>query len=1386
MFPWSFRPADRPRAALGAIAAVAILLLSGSAFLEGRSPVPAALGQDAGSGTRLGGEGVVVAPAFVPGPQVQLEGALPARAPMTVEVALGAPDLGALEAAALAANTPGDPAFHQFLSPAEATARLAAPPSTVAAAVAYFGGFGLRSTPSPDRYLLEVSGPAEQMGLAFHTQFERYASGGREFFSHPSPATLPAGLPWYGAVGLGDRSSMRPASLLPSWGADVRPAASSCTVSGPLPPCALWTAYDAAGLIGAGTNGSGRTIGIVDAYDSAEPQSQLQSDFNHFAAAFNLSNGRVRFAYPVPAGNTLNTSASNQWGDEEALDLEWTRASAPGDSIVMALAANTNPALYGAVDWMVAVHAADVLSLSWGEPDTGIYNAVNGPCPNQCNASSDGSYGLLHPVLVAAAAEGIGVFVASGDCGSADGTSGVATNYPASDPWTVGVGGTSLSVDSSTGAYVSETAWSGNATGATSPGCNNQGGSGGGYAPFARPVWQVGPGLPANGARGVPDVSVDAATGVPIVWEGFTASVVGTSVSTPIWAGVEVIAEQALARPLGDLAPVLYAILANGSYGAAFHDIVSGSNGYAAHTGWDPVTGLGSPDVARLLRVLSPPPPGVPDLVVRLGASGTAGGLPLTVAFTANASGGSGSYPSYDFVFGDGNASFQSTATSQHVYVAAGVYNATVTVFDSVGNSSTAFPVAVVAGGGSVLAVRASANATGGAPGTSIGFRVATTGAQGPVRYELWFGDGTYSVPGAASAINHTYRFAGGFCAVALAIDAASPPDGGSSLPISLAVGGAARPVCATGPPIFANLTSAVVAADLPGDLPIRWNASGGSGPLTGWFDSIDRYSTLCQCGIFRTAGTFPVDLYVNDSTGDRIVRSLNVTLYPALVGTFASSPPAGGAPLAMTFRSSVTGGTGADANLTRWTFGDGAVGVGALVNHTYAVAGEYVAVGQLRDLGRGNASEAFVIDAEGSAALGVTATIAPAISTATGAPVRFRAAAVGGSGPYTFLWNLSDGSSAYGADVTESPRGMPCAGNASCPLALDLTVTDGAGAARAVRAVLDPFWSERGSALNVTAAAGPRSGTTPLRWTSSSGATGMPGVAIAWTFGDGGSSAGGSARHLYLRPGNFTVVANLTDAGPERWSWTQAVEVNGSVIEPLVAAIVPANTSCIGPCVANLTVGVAGGGGGPYNYSWQFGDGAGGSGATVLHAFAAYGRFNVSVTVTDGIGDTATAAGRVTHYAPTPVLLRIDVGTSTVTAGGSFSVTVLAAVPCGPTNVPGCPAPIPITLAVRTGNASGVALASYALGPIAPGGASTVVVVAPPLVGPFWLAATADPPNFTGSAVTAMEVVVAPAGASDAAALALLAVGAAVGVASAIAVLLLGPDRRATRPPFP
>ncbi|HEV8049976.1 MAG TPA: PKD domain-containing protein, partial [Thermoplasmata archaeon] len=855
-----------------------------------------------------------------------------------------------------------------------------------AGAVRYFTQDHLSAVPTSDGNFLEVQGSASAMASAFATQFELVHLGHRTVLVHPTPASLPAGIPWTGALGLSNTTPLRP--LLTSAPLRLASAAgSSCGVNTPYTPCEVARAYNGSTLLSHGINGTGERIAVIDAYDSSEPEGQLRSDLAEFERLNGLPLENVSYVYPVPTDQNLNASSASGWGTEEALDLEWSRASAPGAAIDMVLAPNASVGLYYAVDWVVAHDAADIISLSWGEPDVGVYDAANAPCADQCNATTDGSYTLLHPVLEAAAAEGIGVVAATGDCGAAGGTSGDTTDFPSSDVYATAVGATVLADNNVTGAYQSEDGWSGNASGSVSPGCLNQGGSGGGFSPYPRPAWQSAPGFPANATgRGIPDVSlVGGPQEVEMVQYNQSFGVGGTSAATPMWAGIEAMADQDAARRLGNIDPSLYALARGGAASTYFHDVTTGNNGYPAGPGWDAVTGLGSPVESALVPALSAAPVSTDGLSVDLYAAPRLGPTPLATTFAIAPHGGTSGFPFVDVGFGDGNATLSANATGpvEHTYTHPGVYAATVTVVDSSGNSSTAPPVAIVVGGGHVLTVTLNVSSATPSLGAPVTLTAGASNGTGPYRYSYFFGDGTYALNSASASMSHAYGASEGVCAAVVVQDAAAPVDGGTSARIPLAIGGAPAPTCPSPSALTAHFSTAVASADLPGDLPFAVNASGGTQPVSVQYVSDDPYVRACDCGIFTQPGSHAVRAYVNDSLDEQVVAGLNVTLYPVLSGVASASPTEGSAPLPVAFHLTPAGGHFTGPPEVNWSFGDGATLAGSNTSptHSYTAPGIYTATALLQDQGGGRASWAWVVDVTsgGTPSLTVTATIAPA-----------------------------------------------------------------------------------------------------------------------------------------------------------------------------------------------------------------------------------------------------------------------------------------------------------------------------------------------------------------------------------------------------------------------
>ena len=342
-------------------------------------------------------------------------------------------------------------------------------------------------------------------------------------------------------------------------------------------PQDIASAYDFNWAYSQNIKGNGTTIGIVDAY--GDPN--IQYDLGAFDNVTGLPPADLKVIY---VNSSSQSSFNNSWSIETATDVEWAHAMAPYAKIVLLLADSSSfRAMQAAIEYAVNNKLADILSFSWGSPESGVVN------------STLSSFNLD---LQGATDEGISVFAASGDYGAYDQTNALTVNFPASSPYVTAVGGTSLY--ESNGVF-SQSAWGGILNGKSY-------GSGGGYSSyFSRPYWQTAPSINSSiTQRGVPDVALDADnnTGVLIISEGKSFKVGGTSIATPMWAAIGSLIDQYNGREMGLLNPMFYEISRTGDYGKVFTQITSGGNGYySAHSGWNPVTGLGTPNVSELLNI---------------------------------------------------------------------------------------------------------------------------------------------------------------------------------------------------------------------------------------------------------------------------------------------------------------------------------------------------------------------------------------------------------------------------------------------------------------------------------------------------------------------------------------------------------------------------------------------------------------------------------------------------------------------------------------------------------------------------------------------------------------------------------------------------------------
>jgi subtilase family serine protease len=364
-------------------------------------------------------------------------------------------------------------------------------------------------------------------------------------------------------------------------------------------PAAFRTAYDIQHLIDAGTTGAGTTIVIVDAFQNPN----IRQDLAQFDAAWDLPPANLDIKAPDGLTAFDKTSTLQKgWAVEISLDVEWAHAIAPGADLMLVLAKSEQDTdLLSATRFAIDHGLGEVITQSFGESES---------CADPALLSRQ------HAVFERAASRGITLLAASGDLGATNplcagpgvaSTANVST--PASDPDVTAVGGTSLVVNPASGAYVSETAW--NETFHGQP----VGASGGGFsAVYRRPGYQA-PFIDDNSARGLPDVAYSSGLiGAPVVVAmNRVGPGVGTSAGTPQWAGIDALARQFAGHRQSQLNIRLYHVAKSDGYSVAFHDITTGNNtfdgvkGFSAGPGWDAVTGLGTPDVAKLVPLLAIP-----------------------------------------------------------------------------------------------------------------------------------------------------------------------------------------------------------------------------------------------------------------------------------------------------------------------------------------------------------------------------------------------------------------------------------------------------------------------------------------------------------------------------------------------------------------------------------------------------------------------------------------------------------------------------------------------------------------------------------------------------------------------------------------------------------
>jgi hypothetical protein len=632
-----------------------------------------------------------------------------------------------LDGVLAAQQDPNSAQYHQWLSPQEYADRFAPSQADVDQIVAWLQAQGFQITAvSATRNWISFDGTAGTVRSAFGAHIHRYRVDGEEHYANAAAPRIPAAL---GEIVAGFRGLDD--FLLKAPEPKLTPAYTS-TASGNhyLTPGDLATIYNLGPLYNAHIDGTGQNMVVVG-------QTGINlADIQSFRTLFGLAKNDPQVVL-VPG---LPNPGLSQGDLEEAdLDLEYAGAIAPKANLTYVYSRN----VLDAVQYAITQNLGTVISMSYGNCETG----------QQSSALQ------MRVMAQQANAQGTTWLASSGDSGAAGcdtaavATHGPAVILPASIPEVTGVGGTRFN-ETSTGTYwgsntanlgsalgyIPETSWNDYTNGKAG------GASGGGPSVyFAKPSWQTG--TPADGARDIPDVSLSASVqhdGAIICTGGSCASglsggfsvVGGTSFSVQVFAGIVALITQkaqngASQGGLGNINPNLYALAKSSP--SIYHDITTGNNivpcqtgtkgctsgsyGFAAGTGYDLVTGLGSVDgnalaLASGWTLTVPKPPATLALhSLTISPSQVAGGGSATVTAILNGVAPTGGV---SITLTGGNSTFPAPAS---ISIPAGRTSASVSV--KAGTVAVSTPVTLTASyGGNTLSATVTVGTTAPPPST--------------------------------------------------------------------------------------------------------------------------------------------------------------------------------------------------------------------------------------------------------------------------------------------------------------------------------------------------------------------------------------------------------------------------------------------------------------------------------------------------------------------------------------------------------------------------------------------------------------------------------------------------------------------------------------------
>jgi kumamolisin len=517
--------------------------------------------------------------------QAQWLGRLPETQQMQLDIVLPLRDQAGLDEFLIDLNNPASASYRQFLTPQEFTARFGPTQEQYDAVLAFAKENGLKVVGgSRDGMEVQVSGPVSAIEAAFHINLRtfQHPTEDRVFYAADREPTADLPFQLWHISGLDNYSIPHPMLVSRSDYAAAHGIAAEAVVSHATTgsgPSASFLGSDmrAAYYGGTALTGAGQNLGLWE-YEGTD-----LADLTTYYTNVKQTNKVPITLLSVDGTSTscVYTRAGGYCDDtEQTLDMTQALGMAPGLASLVMYIGSTDTAIISAM----TTHSPlpTTIGCSWGwtpaDPTT------------------------LDPYFKKMAAQGQNFFAASGDSST---WSSRNEAWPADDAYVVSVGGTDLITASAGGAWKSETAWVD---------------SGGGISPdkIAIPAWQKLSGVINSTNKGSttyrngPDVSANANFTFYTCADQkacLANTYGGTSFAAPMWAAYMALVNQQLVAdgytPLGFINPYLYSFGVSSSYGTDFHDITSGKSGsYSAVTGYDLVTGWGSPNGVNLINAL--------------------------------------------------------------------------------------------------------------------------------------------------------------------------------------------------------------------------------------------------------------------------------------------------------------------------------------------------------------------------------------------------------------------------------------------------------------------------------------------------------------------------------------------------------------------------------------------------------------------------------------------------------------------------------------------------------------------------------------------------------------------------------------------------------------